>query len=311
MNSHTTVSPLEVPSGWANAAWLFAELRHRPEITDEDWHVIIDWLKTTHFDADSRLARDVAVSLIQDRAPAAIVNQVRDLGEAASGTRAPKAVAAAGPRPRPSVAKTPFGLPGSVRLKSVSQRLHEMREFDSSLAIKARHQVETSLSTSERRRKLSVYGMALAEKQKLKYYYGLREAQLRRYFVSAKACRGNTGELLLMICERRLDNVIRRAGFTLTRTQARQGLVHRHFQLNGETVDKPSILVKPGDVITLRPRSNLAKMYREIIESGSRPPVDWIQFNAHEMEARIVNLPTAQDVSLPIDIGQLMAFMSR
>ncbi len=192
----------------------------------------------------------------------------------------------------------------------VNRRLGAM-VFENAGAVRALERRDSPPGMAERRRKLSVYGMALADKQKIKYYYGLREAQLRRYFDNAKAHKGNTGELLMVMCESRLDNVIRRAGFTITRMQSRQGVVHRHFQLNGKTVDKPSIVVKPGDVITLRPRPNLAKMYREIIESGSRQPVDWIQFDAKGLEARVVALPTAKDVSLPIDIGQVVAFMSR
>jgi small subunit ribosomal protein S4 len=183
--------------------------------------------------------------------------------------------------------------------------------FENAGAVKALERRNAPPGMAERRRKLSVYGTALADKQKIKYYYGLREAQLRRYFAKAKAQKGNTGEILMVMCERRLDNVIRRSGFTVTRLQARQGVVHRHFQLNGKTVDKPSIFVRPGDVITLRKRPNLAKLYRSIVEGSSRQPCDWLQFDSKELEARVVALPTARDVSLPIEIGQVVAFMSR
>jgi small subunit ribosomal protein S4 len=192
----------------------------------------------------------------------------------------------------------------------VNRRLGAM-VFENAGAIRALEKRPSPPGMAERRRKLSTYGMALADKQKIKYYYGLREAQLRRYFANAKAQKGNTGDFLLVMCERRLDNVIRRAGFTLTRLQARQGVVHRHFQLNGKTVNKPSIFVNPGDVITIRPRPNLKKMYQELAESGSRQAVDWISFDAKGLEARVTALPTAKDVSLPIDILQVVAFMSR
>ena len=162
-----------------------------------------------------------------------------------------------------------------------------------------------------RRRTESDYAVRLKEKQRLRAQYGLREAQLRRYFAKAKAQKGNTGEILMTMCERRLDNVIRRAGFTVTRLQARQGVVHRHFQLNGKTIDKPSIFVRPGDVITLRNRPNLHKLYRSIIEGSSRQGCDWLQFDAKQMEARVAALPGARDVSLPVEIGQVVAFMSR
>jgi small subunit ribosomal protein S4 len=192
----------------------------------------------------------------------------------------------------------------------VNRRLSTM-VFENAGAVKALEKRNSPPGMAERRRKLSTYGIALADKQKIKYYYGLREAQLRKYFDKARARKGNTGELLLVMCERRLDNVIRRAGFTVTRLQARQGVVHRHFQLNGKTVDKPSIFVKPGDVITLRKRPNLGKMYRVIIDSSNRQPTDWIQFDSKDMEARVAALPTGKDVSLPVDIGAVVAFMSR
>lgn len=192
----------------------------------------------------------------------------------------------------------------------VNRRLSAM-VFENAGAVKALERRDTPPGMAERRRKLSVYGMALADKQKIKYYYGLREAQLRRYFGKAKAKKGNTGELLMVMCESRLDNVVRRAGFTVTRLQARQGIVHRHFQLNGRTVNKPSIFIRPGDVITLRPRPNLRKLYASIIEGAHRQPLDWVHFDAKEMEARVVSVPTASDVSLPVNIGQVVAFMSR
>ncbi len=192
----------------------------------------------------------------------------------------------------------------------VNRRLSAM-VFENAGAVKALERRDSPPGMAERRRKQSVYGIALADKQKIKYYYGLREAQLRRYFENAKAQKGNTGELLMVMCERRLDNVVRRAGFTLTRMQARQGIVHRHFQLNGKTIDKPSIFVKPGDVITLRNRPNLKKVYTEIVESSSRQPIDWVQFDSKGLEARVVALPSAKDVSLPIEIGKVVALMSR
>lgn len=183
--------------------------------------------------------------------------------------------------------------------------------FEDSGSLKALERREYPPGMAQRRRKVSTYGLALAEKQKIKYYYGLREKQLRKYFDKARRMKGNTGEQLLVLCERRLDNVVRRAGLTATRPQARQGVTHGHFRLNGRTVNKPSIFVRPGDVLTVRNRPNLQTLYRELVESNPAPQTDWISFEPANLEATVTNLPTAEDVSLPVDVGQVVAFLSR
>jgi small subunit ribosomal protein S4 len=182
--------------------------------------------------------------------------------------------------------------------------------FEDAGATRALDQRNLPPGMSQRRRKASNFGLALIEKQKIKFYYGLRERQLRRYFDKARRIRGNTGEALLILCERRLDNVVCRAGFAMTRPQARQGIVHSHFQLNGQTVNKPSIWVKPGDVITVRNRPNLKKLYGESIESN-RPGCAWITMDKKSLEASVVTAPGIEDVSLPVDVGQVVALISR
>jgi len=161
----------------------------------------------------------------------------------------------------------------------------------------------------KRRKKLTNYGAALIEKQKIKFYYGLRDRQLYRYYDIAKRTRGNTGAALLLLCERRLDNVVRRAGFTLTRPQARQGIVHRHFQLNGKTVNKPGIMVRPGDVITLRNRPNVRKLYSNIEEAAG--DAAWLSVADENKKIVITTLPTIDDVTLKVDVGPVVVFMSR
>lgn len=183
--------------------------------------------------------------------------------------------------------------------------------FENAGAIKALDKRDFPPGMHGRRRKVSTYGQGLSEKQKIKYYYGLRERQLRRYFALARKIRGNTGEFLMTFCERRLDNVVRRAGFSLTRLQARQGIVHRHFQLNGHTVDIPSMLVRAGDVITVRNRPNLQELYKLLVEAGTSPPCDWISFDPANLKATVTSLPSMQDVSLVVDVGQVVTFMSR
>ena len=186
-----------------------------------------------------------------------------------------------------------------------------MNVYESSGAIKASEKKEFPPGMHKRRKKPTTYGAALAEKQKIKFYYGLRDRQLFRYFDIAKRTTGNTGSTLLILCERRLDNVVRRAGFTLTRPQARQGIVHRHFQLNGKTVNKPGIMVKPGDVVTLRNRPNSRAMYNAVGESSSGTSAEWINFDKASMKAIVTTLPTIDDVMLKVEVGQVVVFMSR
>lgn len=183
--------------------------------------------------------------------------------------------------------------------------------FEDSGASRAFERREYPPGMSQRRRKATNYGIALREKQKIKYYYGLRERQLRKYFDKARRMPGNTGENLLILCERRLDNVIRRAGFTFSRPQARQGAAHSHFQVNGRTVDVPSILVSAGDVITVRNRPNLIALYKANLEAGGSPAADWLSIDPQKLEITVTSAPTHEDVSLPVEVGQVVAFLSR
>jgi len=162
-----------------------------------------------------------------------------------------------------------------------------------------------------RPRRPSNYGMALREKQKIKHYYGLGEQQLRRYFDITTRKTGDTGVMLLLLCERRLDNVVRRAGFTRTRPQARQGIVHGHFQVNGIKVTKPSYLLRPGDVITVRRRENLLGLYRGLSDSSATQPMDWVTFDSDTLRATVQGLPAKEDISLPVDANMVVEFLSR
>ncbi|MDA1165322.1 MAG: 30S ribosomal protein S4 [Planctomycetota bacterium] len=183
--------------------------------------------------------------------------------------------------------------------------------FENAGAQKAFETRENPPGPVQRRRKMSEYGIALQEKQKIKFYYGFREEQLRKFYDVARSKQGNTGENLLVMCECRLDNVVRRAGLALSRPQARQGIVHRHFQLNGRTVDKPSIQVKPGDVITVRNRPNLLTLYKEMAEANTAPACDWISFDQSELKAVVTTAPHMDDVSLPVEVGKVIAFLGR
>ncbi|MCA9043852.1 MAG: 30S ribosomal protein S4 [Planctomycetaceae bacterium] len=183
--------------------------------------------------------------------------------------------------------------------------------FENAGAIRAFERKEYPPGMVQRRRKLSDYGLALIEKQKIKFYYGLRERNLRIYFDKARKMAGNTGENLMILCERRLDNVVRRAGFCLTRPQARQGIVHGHFLVNGKRVDRPSFRVKVGDVVTVKNRPNLKKLYQELAGQGNKVECSWINFDDTDLRAVVTSLPNFEDVSLSVEVGKVVAFLSR
>ncbi|NLX56669.1 MAG: 30S ribosomal protein S4 [Planctomycetaceae bacterium] len=183
--------------------------------------------------------------------------------------------------------------------------------YESGGAVRAMERRDNPPGMHTRPRRPSNYGMALREKQKIKHYYGLGEQQLRRYFDITTRKTGDTGVMLLLLCERRLDNVVRRAGFTRTRPQARQGIVHGHFQVNGIKVTKPSYLLRPGDVITVRRRENLLGLYRGLSDSSATQPMDWVTFDSDTLRATVQGLPAKEDISLPVDANMVVEFLSR
>lgn len=183
--------------------------------------------------------------------------------------------------------------------------------YESAGASRAYERRDNPPGMHPRGRRTSNYGLALAEKQKIKHYYGLGERQLRRYFVGATSAKGNTAENLLLMCERRLDNVVRRAGFTKSRPQARQGIVHGHFCVNGVKVNKPGFIVRAGDVIEVRGRENLKNLYRGVIANNAPQPLDWLSFDSEGLKATLLSLPTATDISLPVDGNVVVEFLSR
>jgi small subunit ribosomal protein S4 len=183
--------------------------------------------------------------------------------------------------------------------------------YESAGAARASQRREQPPGMHTRGRRPSNYGVALAEKQKIKHYYGLGERQLRRYFSRATRHKGNTGEHLLLLCERRLDNVVRRAGYAKTRPQARQGIVHGHFQVNGVTVTRPSHILRAGDVITVRPRQDIQNLYRGMTGDASTESLDWVALDAESLQATMYGLPGPEDISLPVDVNVVVEFLSR
>ncbi len=154
---------------------------------------------------------------------------------------------------------------------------------------------------TRRRQKLSIYGLQLREKQKVKRIYGVLETQFRRYFEMARTMGGNTGENLLSILERRLDNVVYQLGFAQSRAQARQFVAHGHVLVNGRKVDIPSFLVNVGDVISLKEkiRNNPAVQAALTSKDPNQVPA-WLSLNKEKYEGKVLRLPVREDITHPI-----------
>jgi len=151
------------------------------------------------------------------------------------------------------------------------------------------------------------YGVRLSEKQKLRYHYHVMEKQFRRYVAKASRLRGNTGELLLQLLERRLDNVVRRAGLVRTIWAARQMVVHGHVLVNGRKTDRPSCQTNVGDVITVKPK--IENLVRENMESMAGHIVPgWLDFNPSELTTRVVALPTSDQIPFDVNTNLIVEF---
>ena len=158
-----------------------------------------------------------------------------------------------------------------------------------------------------RGRRLRDYGVRLNEKQKVRFHYSVLEAQFRRYIAGAGRQKGNTGEVLMRDLECRLDNVVRRCGMARTIWAARQVVAHGHVKVNGRKTDRPSFSVSVGDVITLKDKAQ--KLGREAMESmaGHEVP-QWIDFNPGELTAKIVALPTSDQIPFDVNPNLIIEF---
>jgi small subunit ribosomal protein S4 len=161
-------------------------------------------------------------------------------------------------------------------------------------------------AAKKRRPRMSEYGKQLAEKQKLRFAYGLTERQFRNLFLKSKAQTGVTGDNLLIGLESRLDNVVYRLGMAATRAQARQFVNHGHITVNGKKVDIPSYSVKTGDVVSVRNKENSKKFIQEEIASSiSREVPEWLSFSKVDMAGTVSRLPQKTDIQ-PIGDEQLV-----
>ncbi len=165
---------------------------------------------------------------------------------------------------------------------------------------------------SARRRRFSDRGLQLREKQKARYTYGLMERQFRKFFAEAERLSGITGENLVVLLEKRLDNVVYRLGFADSRAQARQLVQHGHIMLNGRKTDIPSCLVGEGDTISWHETSARTEYYKQLaetIESKSIP--GWLSLDRKTLVGRVVSLPTADDVKAKFSGKTIVEYYSR
>jgi small subunit ribosomal protein S4 len=162
------------------------------------------------------------------------------------------------------------------------------------------------------RRKESDYALQLREKQKAKRIYGVVERQFRRYFRVALRRKGMTGVNLLILLERRLDNVVYRLGWATSRTQARQLVQHGHFDVNGRKTNIPSYLVKTGDVIAVRQSSKDTAYFKSLVkELGHSRPPDWLSSDIENLVGQVLNLPTREHIDLTIREQLVVEYYSR
>jgi small subunit ribosomal protein S4 len=150
--------------------------------------------------------------------------------------------------------------------------------------------------------KFSEYSVQLREKQKLRRMYGVLEGQFRRYFEMADRAKGVTGETLLQLLERRLDNIVYRVGFATSRSEARQLVRHGHFRVNGRKVNVPSYLVRAGDTVSVRDRSQKVTRIQGALELAQRRGVpDWLEVTPESFAGRVKALPVRSDLTMPIN----------
>ena len=161
------------------------------------------------------------------------------------------------------------------------------------------------------RKKTTEYGLQLRAKQQARRYYGINESQFHKYFLMAERKQGMTGENLLRICESRLDNVVYLLGWASSRAEGRQLVTHNHYLVNGKKVNIPSILLKAGDVISVKEGSRDSEKIKAVLEAnGSRPVPQWLD-KTSDFEAKIVALPDRDQIAAPVEEHLIVEFYSK
>lgn len=162
------------------------------------------------------------------------------------------------------------------------------------------------------RKKSSEYGMQLRAKQTARRFYGVQENQFHHYFEIAERKQGITGDNLLRILESRLDNVVYRVGFAASRAEARQLVGHGHYEVNGKRVDIASYLLKAGDVVSICEKSRASEKIKAVVEANSARPVpEWIDVDRNNLSAKVIALPTREQIEAPVDEQLIVEFYSK
>ena len=164
---------------------------------------------------------------------------------------------------------------------------------------------------NKRRKKMSEYGVQLREKQKVKAIYGMREKQFRLFFERAKAKQGVTGDIMLAMCECRLDNVAYRLGLAPTRAAARQLLSHRHVMVNGEICNIPSAIVRPGDTVSVREKDRNMVSVVESLKGHKSPVVGWLALDEAKMQGTLQSVPTREEIPENAEMQLIVELFSR
>ena len=162
------------------------------------------------------------------------------------------------------------------------------------------------------RKKATEYGLQLRAKQQAKRYYGIQESQFYKYFLMAERKQGVTGENLLRICESRLDNVVYLLGWANSRAEARQLVTHGHYKVNGKKVNVPSYLLKAGDEIAIKDKSKESTKIQATLEANaSRPVPQWLDLNADAQTAKVLDLPTREQIMVPVEEHLIVELYSK
>ena len=211
-------------------------------------------------------------------------------------------------------------LPGpKIAQKMVAEQQRRQHTAHRNTVINLRHKAGEEIVSQIRRgqhgqnqarKKVSEYGLQLRAKQKAKRYYGVLESQFAHYFEMAERKSGITGENLLRILESRLDNIVYRAGFAMSRKEARQLVLHRHFTVNGQTVNIPSYLVKEGDKVAVR-TTDCDKIKECIEKNSARPVPAWLDKDAEKMTVNVTKLPERADIDFDIEEHLIVELYSK